>query len=478
MLRYAYELLTLAPTLVICLHATFAQHLLCFCTQDAPPAQLSLPDSSVVDKRRDDERCQQLIFELWKARHGKLSTNAILAALSELEEQWTSEGMDGTLKACCMKRAHGDYVNLQAARVKWDAVRPSNDQVLDAVLGIRGVEGNATNEAVHDWLVAYQTTAGDERTVDWGCTTRKQVDQAQATARKSEGGISLCELDAGELMRREERARDSLRRLGVWTALPPRASARVEVRAAFVAALFGGDCTVDGQPFDRANDTHWVRLRWRYLYASSLPRLQRPTISDWRYRARQELDYTVEEAQFCDQFDGFANRWERDQQALVDAGVPLPCDKCDERRPPWMSKIKVVRKESAADGTKQYEAGLRSDDLRKLAAALQASGAAMDATKAAELLVAAGNWDHYVALMAHHRMRLCDRCRAPSLIEKKLCMHKFSVENHAHPTKMPTFDVDGLDHAELEAQLRAKPEFAFAIAWEAELALIRMTIPW
>eukprot|EP00966_Prymnesium_polylepis_P168846 3903965-Prymnesium_polylepis.2 len=53
-------------------------------------------------------------------------------------------------------------------------------------------------------------------------------------------------------------------------------------------------------------------------------------------------------------------------------------------------------------------------------------------------------------------------------------MHKFNVLNEAHLRKLPA----SLPIAELDVRIAADPFAVFAIAWEAEFALVRMTIPW
>ena len=142
---------------------------------------------------------------------------------------------------------------------------------------------------------------------------------------------------------------------------------------------------------------------------------------------------------FCDTFDAFAGRWEKAQRELV-RGDCKRCDVCAELKPPWMTDVCLVHGGSA------LPQGLRGGSEA---------------------------WQAYVAQHCVDKW-LCTRCRKPTAEEKRVGVHKFSKANDALLRPWPTT----FDPVQLEAQLERDPYAAFAIATDAELALVRMTIPW
>merc|ERR1711924_4519 len=128
------------------------------------------------------------------------------------------------------------------------------------------------------------------------------------------------------------------------------------------------------------------------------------------------------------------------------------CDVCDERKPPWMSTLTCVHDgeqlpEGLAGGTPKWE-----EYVQRLVSASHVD--------------AAGN--------TYRGSYMCDRCRAPTTIEKQAGMHKFSADNFALLRKLPA----PFALSELEARVAGDPFSVFAIATDAEVALVRMTIPW
>lgn len=177
------------------------------------------------------------------------------------------------------------------------------------------------------------------------------------------------------------------------------------------------------------------------------------------------------QATFCDKFTAYADKWEETQEALI-AQPFEKCDVCEERRPPWMTTVRCVDR---------MEKGLRSDDLAKHP---KYGGAD-----------AAARWDAFVRdEIVGPRLKLCDRCRAPSVFEKACRVFKFSAANRATPRPIAPVVLQGCNAAainthlkkepfgvlarEVDALLRRNPEKAFALATDAEFALVRMTIPW
>ena len=180
-----------------------------------------------------------------------------------------------------------------------------------------------------------------------------------------------------------------------------------------------------------------------------------------RRQRREHADafkYTPEEAKFCDAFDTYAARWEADERKMVADASFVRCDICLELKPPWMSQVvKVSEGDTLLHSLRGNE--LPDDDADDKC----------DPPKPSTR----ERWDAYVRDHCAGKW-LCTRCRSPSRVEKEAGMHKFSKLNDAHlRERTPSFDA-----SELDARLREDPYAAFAIATDAEAALIRMTIPW
>ena len=164
-------------------------------------------------------------------------------------------------------------------------------------------------------------------------------------------------------------------------------------------------------------------------------------LREFRREHAADFGYTPEEALFCDVFDTYAARWEDLQQSEI---VDQPCKRCavcDELKPPWMTTLTAV-----------------PEDPSEWPPVMRGGSEA---------------WITYVEEQCVGRL-LCERCRHPSAIEKQLGLHKFSKANDSHlrawPSKPPSVDLD--------THLGTDPYYAFAVANEAEMALVRMTIPW
>lgn len=178
-----------------------------------------------------------------------------------------------------------------------------------------------------------------------------------------------------------------------------------------------------------------------------------PELPHMRRERQAEFGYTPEEAAFCDTFDAFAARWEGAQLEMVKEPCRR-CDVCDELRPPWMTTLRLVREgEPLEEG---MEGGCQ---------AWQACVKKLQTARRVDQLDGSEYCGSY----------LCDRCRAPCDKEKNMVgMHKFSKDNRTHLKRMPAWFHIG----QLDAELAKEPFAAFGIAWEAELALVRLTIPW
>ena len=216
------------------------------------------------------------------------------------------------------------------------------------------------------------------------------------------------------------------------------------VQRVFIETLFPGEA------FDLATDSKaWNKycMRYGYVLRAFNDGAGPVVLRKDRRNLASEFRYTPEEAKFCDAFDAFAKRWETAQMEygkLEDECVR--CDVCLELKPPWMTTVRMVLRGS------QLDKALRDDKAKK--------------EKRKNKV-----WDDYVDKQCVDKY-LCDRCRAPSQIEKDVGFHKFSESNHAHlKEKVPDFPVEQL-------RIQKDPYAAFAIAWDAELALVRMTIPW
>lgn len=211
----------------------------------------------------------------------------------------------------------------------------------------------------------------------------------------------------------------------------------------FVEELF------PGERFDATSERDWNTMRHRY---DCVKRLDLPTLATTRRDCAEAFGYTAEEARFCDVFDAFAERWEKREFGMVEGAACRACDICNERKPPWMSTVTCVH-----DGEELPE-GLQGGE--------PAWQAYVKGLASASRVDAAGN--------SYRGSYMCDRCRAPTAIEKQLGMHKFSAENAAllHPLPSP------FALSELQTRVAADPFSVFAIATDAEVALVRLTIPW
>ena len=175
-----------------------------------------------------------------------------------------------------------------------------------------------------------------------------------------------------------------------------------------------------------------------------------------------EFGYTKAEACFCDRFDAFAAQWEQEEWKMVEDALCRACDVCLERKPLWMSSVRLVHDGEELDKGLQDGCEEWQSYVRRLATIKRRS----DGQPLPD-----GQVDDGTGYCGSY---LCDRCRAPTAIEKSLGLHKFSIENNALLRRLPVrFAV-----AELDAQLAADPFAVFAVATDAELALVRMTIPW
>lgn len=183
---------------------------------------------------------------------------------------------------------------------------------------------------------------------------------------------------------------------------------------------------------------------------------------------KEAYGYTDEEALFCDMFDTAAARWEAAQLALASEDARR-CEICCELKPSWMTTVALVHGgDTLYKGLKWSLPPPPKPPNAEDASAQERWEQAME-----EWTQQKQKWEAYVtnSCVGHH---LCTRCREPTDAEKMACTHRFGKANQALLHKLPPpFPLE-----ELETQL-AKDEFAiFSIATEAEIALVRLTIPW
>ena len=233
------------------------------------------------------------------------------------------------------------------------------------------------------------------------------------------------------------------------------------VKRTFVESLFPGDAAA----FDPADANAWKKFCHRYMYVqrrfnggegpARIRRMRHEKYLEYGYARdhsnEDALKDTSAEALFCDKFDTLAARWESGQRALAERPLTR-CDVCHELKPIWMTTVHLVH---------------GGDDLPKeLSVTTKLEKNALTAEQASK-------WNAYVANKCVGK-RLCSRCRAPEDAEKQAGMHRFSEENGALlRRKPPRFPLE-----QLAAQLARNPFAVFSIATEAEVALVRLTIPW
>ena len=233
------------------------------------------------------------------------------------------------------------------------------------------------------------------------------------------------------------------------------------VKRTFVESLFPGDAAA----FDPADANAWKKFCHRYMYVqrrfnggegpARIRRMRHEKYLEYGYARdhsnEDALKDTSAEALFCDKFDTLAARWESGQRALAERPLTR-CDVCHELKPIWMTTVHLVH---------------GGDDLPKeLSVTTKLEKNALTAEQASK-------WNAYVANKCVGK-RLCSRCRAPEDAEKQAGMHRFSEENGALlRRKPPRFPLE-----QLTAQLAGDPFAVFSIATEAEVALVRLTIPW
>lgn len=407
--------------------------------------------------------CRDRLLHEWKKNHAPLNRKLSAAKLaSDWQQQgWAPRDLTRAINAA-----------FDSATAVWNACQPSQPEVDERVVAIweAGLQNGTAIDAVYkrpteDVLAEIV----DERSPtpggkDWSFVSNRQVQIAQAAVRKEACDHSrpLTQEPVDVLMAREAAARRALHELQVERAdgaaaqqdmpLPPPMHAAPEVRRVFFQHMFGASYTLHGVAFNENDDTHWQRVRWRYINARQ--QLCLPPLRTVRLRLQDRLDYTPEEAQFCAMFDAFADQWECAQQELVDATEGIrACDVCKERRPPWMTTVRCV-------DVNCLDTGLTSGDVSPDNQA---------------------KWNAHVQTL--HGKWLCDRCRAPSLAEKNAGVHKFSAANRAVLTELPHANecarLQALTAQQLDIELRNKENWfkSFAIATDAELAFVRMTIP-
>lgn len=142
-----------------------------------------------------------------------------------------------------------------------------------------------------------------------------------------------------------------------------------------------------------------------------------------RQDAAAQFGYTPDEAKFCDGFDLKGMQWEKREQELIDGFDGRCCDVCKELRPQWMRRVQLVTQELLNSWRKEKELAR------------------------AELL------QPFVGFY------VCSRCIAPDRYELQANTLRFSAKNNAMP-KLPPF-----------------LKTPFKDAWDAEIALVRLTIP-
>ena len=181
--------------------------------------------------------------------------------------------------------------------------------------------------------------------------------------------------------------------------------------------------------------TKWHRFKERHSRLK-LKYAHLPPLHSWREHSetKRRFGYTDAEAKFCGSFDWCAASWARKQQQLVEQFDDEACAVCKERRPSWMTSLRVVSADGDGDGSKgwlhdELQAGKISSEMRD------------------------------VLLRRHAGQRLCARCRQPNKEECRAGILRFSSVNCSFAC-LPPFD--------------SSP---FATAWEAEIALVRLTIP-